>query len=137
MPIILDASVAIKLVVAEPGSAQARAVILDEDERVAPDWMMTEVASALANKVRHEGLSIPRAEAALDAIPHFVDQTVNTQKLLPQTVKLSAEIGHALYDCLYLVVATQVGGRVITADKNFHAKASRSGYGGSVELLTW
>lgn len=137
LPIVLDASVAIKLVVLEPGTANAQAVLLDEDERVAPDWLLTEIASGLSQKVRYEGLAIDRAIAALAASPRFVDRFLPAQPFLSDAIKLAVELEHALYDCLYLVIAIAEGGHVLTADQKFYKSAARAGYGERMQLLQW
>ena len=136
VPIILDASVALKLVTREPGTEQAQALVLGE-ERIAPDWMLTEVASGLANKVRYEGTDRSRALAALAAVPRFVDRFFPSQPLHPDAIDLAVRLEHAFYDCLYLVLAIAEQGRVVTADRDFFKSASKAGFGEQVELLTW
>ena len=136
MPIVLDASVALKLVVREPGTPEAQALVLDE-ERIAPDWMLAEVASGLANKMRYESVGAAQGQAALAAMPRFVDRLYPTQPLLPDAVTLAVRLEHALYDCLYLVLAISESCRVVTADRNFHKVAVRSGFSAQVELLKW
>jgi predicted nucleic acid-binding protein len=134
--IVLDASVALKLVSREPGTDQAQALVLTE-ERIAPDWLLAEVASGLANKVRYEGVAQGRANAALAAVPRFIDRLFPTQPLLQDSMNLAVQLEHALYDCLYLVLALAEGGRVVTADRGFFISASRGGFTEKVELLTW
>lgn len=136
MPIVLDASVTLKLVTREPGTDQAQALLLDE-ERIAPDWMLAEVASGLANKVRYEGVDKRLANNALAAVPQFIDRFLPTKPLLRDAMNLGVELEHALYDCLYLVLAISENGRVVTADRGFFKSASRGGFGSHVELLTW
>ncbi len=136
MPIVLDASVALKLVSREPGTEQAQALVLDK-ERIAPDWMLVEVASGLAKKVRHEGVDHGRAMTALEAVPRFIDRFFPAQLLLQDAMELSLRLEHALYDCLYLVLALSERGRVVTADQGFVKSATRGGFSEQVELLTW
>ena len=136
MPIVLDASVALKLVVPEPGTEQAQALVLAE-ERIAPDWMLAEVASGLANKVRFERADHDRISVALAAVPHFIDRFFPTQPLLLDALGLAVRLKHALYDCLYLALAIAEKARVVTADREFVTTATRGGYGEQVELLTW
>lgn len=135
VPIVLDASVAIKLVISEPDTPVARERALTDEERIAPDWMITEVASALAKKVRYDAVAVEHAAQALEAMPRFVDRFVASGPLLRRALELSAELDHALYDCLYLAVALDGGGRVLTADNGFHASATRAGYVAYVDPL--
>jgi predicted nucleic acid-binding protein len=135
--IVLDASVALKLVTPEPGSFEARTILDRDDERIAPDWLMVEVTSALANKVRYEGMDMSRATAALRALPLFVDRTVETAPMLEEALRLSVDVQHALYDCLYLLVALKENSRVLTADDGLVKAAQRAGFGAHVERLKW
>lgn len=136
MTIVLDASVALKLVAREPGTDRAQALLLAE-ERIAPDWLLTEVASGLANKIRYENADRDRAKIALAAVPRFIDRFFPAQPLLGDAIDMAVQLEHALYDCLYLVLAVAEKGRVVTADRSFFNAASRGGFGGQVELLTW
>ena len=137
MPVVLDASVALKLLTPEPGTAEAQARLETDDEWIAPEWLAVEVTSGLANKVRYEGLDFSRAEEALRALPLFIDRTVETAPLLHEAMRLSVEIGHALYDCFYLLVALKENGRVLTADGKFGAAARKAGFEAHIEQLRW
>jgi predicted nucleic acid-binding protein len=46
------------------------------------------------------------------------------------------EIGHPVYDCLYLALALQRGTHVVTADRRFAAVATRPELAGRVRLLS-
>ena len=137
MPLIIDASVAIKFVVEEPGAAAALALLDRAERRFAPDWMVAEAASALANKVRFQGLGGPHAARALELLPSFLDELMPSLPLLAATIRLSADLNHATYDCLYLALAQTCDGTVVTADEGFVNAATRAGLGRQVERLTW
>lgn len=106
-----------------------------DEERIAPDWMTIEVASALANKVRYDGVTAQRAAEALEAMPRFVDRFVASGPLLRRALELSVELDHALYDCMYLAIALDQDGRVLTADRKFRGSAARAGYAAYLDLL--
>ena len=137
MPIVVDASVALKLVAREAGTAEAQALLDRDEERIAPDWMLVEVAGGLVNKMRHEGLNPTLAQAALTALPSFIDRFVPGEQVLARAMKLAAELDHPLYDCLYLVLAISEDGVVVTADDGFVAAAARGGFAARMERLTW
>lgn len=131
--LIIDASVALKLVVREPDSDRARDILEREAQRLAPDWMMVEIAGALAGKIRFEGLESVLAQEALQAMPLFIDRFVPTAPLLPRALELSAQLDHALYDCLYVAVAEAEEGCVLTADLQFVQAMERGSMGNLVE----
>jgi predicted nucleic acid-binding protein len=135
--VVLDASVALKLLTREPGTPEAQSRLSSEDQWIAPDWLAVEVASGLANKIRYEGLNVERAEVALRSLPLFIDRTVETLPILSEAIRLSVDLGHALYDCLYLLVALKENGRVLTADDKLVSAAQGAGFGAHVERLRW
>lgn len=137
MRLVIDASVAIKLFVEELGSSEAFAVMERPAERLAPDWMRVEVASALWNRVRRTGLPEDQARAALAGLPAFIEEFVPSAPLLNEAVDLSYRIIHPVYDCIYLALAIREQGTVVTADGELRKAAHRAGLGEHVELLTW
>ena len=137
MTIVLDASVALKLVTPEAGTAEAQAVLDRDEERIAPDWMLTEVAGALVNKIRFEGLDVARAQASFSALPAFVDRFVAAGPVLSRAIDLAAELDHPLYDCLYLLIAIDENAVVVTADDGLVRAAMRGGLAERTERLKW
>ncbi|HEX8622576.1 MAG TPA: type II toxin-antitoxin system VapC family toxin [Allosphingosinicella sp.] len=137
MTIVLDASVALKLVTPEAGTAEAQALLDRDEERIAPDWMLTEVAAALVNKIRFEGLAVARAQTSLSALPAFVDRFVATAPVLSRAMDLAAELDHPLYDCIYLLIAMDENATVVTADDGLMRAAMRGGLTDRTERLEW
>jgi predicted nucleic acid-binding protein len=135
--IVLDASVALKLVTPEAGTAEAQALLDRDEERIAPDWMLTEVAAALVNKIRFEGLAVARAQTSLSALPAFVDRFVATAPVLSRAMDLAAELDHPLYDCIYLLIAMDENATVVTADDGLMRAAMRGGLTDRTERLEW
>lgn len=137
MPIVVDASVSLKLVTLEPGTREAQALLDRGEERIAPDWMLAEAASGLANKVRSERLDRRAAQRSLAALPAFIDRFVDAAPLLDRAMELAAELDHPLYDCLYLLIAIDEEGVVITADHGLLKAARRGGFAERTERLIW
>lgn len=135
MPLVVDASILVKLVVEEPGTSAALALLDRHEERVAPDWALVEVGNALWNKVKFSRLLQIHAEDSLRNVPAFVDRFVPAEEFLFDAFQLSFRIRHPLYDALYLALAIREGGTVVTADKEFCEAAGRSDLGQFVDLL--
>jgi hypothetical protein len=95
------------------------------------------VASGLANKMRYQGLSSASARNSFAALPAFIDRFVEAKPLLGRAMNLAAQIDHSLYDCLYLVIAIEEDGVLITADDGLLKAATRGGYADRMERLTW
>ncbi len=133
--IVLDATVAIKLLTREPGADQALARVIGEEERAAPDWIRLEVANALARKVRLNGLSEAAAAAGRASLPVIVTREISSHDLVDDAFALALRLEHPAYDCLYLALAERLDTTLLTHDRKFAAAAQRAGYGTRVELL--
>lgn len=133
--LIVDASVAVKFVTEEAGSADAYRVVVGPEPLIAPDWLLVEVASALWKKVKFSKLLEVHAQDALDDLPQFFARLHPTSALVEDAFRLAFRLRHPVYDCLYLALAVRENARVITADRDFYAAAGRGTLGHRVELL--
>jgi predicted nucleic acid-binding protein len=102
MTVVVDASVGLKWVVTEAGSEIAVALI-EGRQLLVPDLFWIETGNALAAKVRREELSRADARDAWhDLLQAPVIARPATPDSLTATLALAQDIGHPLYDCLYL-----------------------------------
>ena len=117
--LVVDASVGVKWVVDEIGSEMATALVAGR-RLLVPDLFWVETANALASKVRRSELS--RAQAR-DAWHDLTQAPVISRPATPDSLGpalgLAQDIGHPVYDCLYLSLALAEKCCVITADKRF------------------
>jgi predicted nucleic acid-binding protein len=114
---IVDASVAVKWVVPEAGSDRAAA--LATCRLAAPDLLDAECANVLWVKVTRGELS---ETDALTRIAHLVAAPVDRvpcREVATAALKLSIELGHPAYDCLYLALAIRTAVPLVTADAKF------------------
>jgi len=123
---VLDASVVVKLFLEDSGSDDAEALIASSSRLIAPDWVHVETANVIQRAVRADQLAMPSAMSALRSIPAFFDELVETIPLLSPAFELSVELGHPIYDCLYLALAVERDACLVTADQKFVAKCSSS-----------
>jgi predicted nucleic acid-binding protein len=120
---IVDASIAVKWLVEEIDS-QAAQRLLDSDERlVAPDFVLVETANVLWKKTQRRELKAEQAVAGIQALPGYFEQLMPSAPLLPRALAIAIEVGHPVYDCLYLACAEALEVRLVTADGRLVAKA--------------
>jgi predicted nucleic acid-binding protein len=128
--IVVDASVAVKWLLPEPGDAAAQELLASEERLVAPSLIRTEVAAALARRARFREIEPRDAETALglwlQALRDGVISLVADEADLVTALGLTAELSHPLQDCLYLALAERLGAPLVTADKKFVIKARAS-----------
>jgi len=132
--IVIDSSVALKWVLDEPGSEAA--VALRDQELIAPALWLAEAANALWRHVRIGEISDDEAAAYFSELLKAPVASLPIEPHLEQALTLAVEIGHPVYDCIYLALALQYQTHVVTADRRFVAAASTPALAGRVRLLT-
>jgi predicted nucleic acid-binding protein len=132
---VVDASVAIKWVIEEPGSEAARALVLGEP-LLAPDFLIIECANVLWTFVRRRLCSRDEGRAALAAIEAVPIQLLPAPIYVSAAQDIALDLSETVYDSLYLAVAFAERAVLVTADRKFAEAARRHGvYASSVRLL--
>ena len=133
--LVVDTSVAVKFVTEEVGSAQALDLIGGTDALIAPDWITVEAASALWAKVQRRDISQAHAEHGFQNLTAFFLQILPSLPLLGRAFALSFELGHPVYDCVFLALALREQAVLVTADEKFVKAVRRTGMTAQVRLL--
>jgi predicted nucleic acid-binding protein len=115
---VIDASVALKWVVEEDGTAQAFA-LRRQARLLAPELFVAECANILWKKVRRHELTAEEARLAAGLLQGADVELVPTRRLLVPATRLAIELDHSAYDCLYLALALENGCPFVTADRTF------------------
>ncbi len=124
MTVVVDASVALKWVLDEPGQAAADALI--DLELAAPSLWLVEAANALWRRSQRGEISGLEAEERLAELFNAPVTAVAIEEDLPEALRLAQALGHPVYDCLYLALALRENTHVVTADARFHAAVQGS-----------
>ena len=134
-PVVLDASVAVRWVIEEEGSAEAAILLNQEIGWIAPRLLLTEVASALRRKVADGGVAAALAGQALDtllqAVADGIVHLADDERIVSQALLLAISLEHKLPDCMYLALAEREGAAIATAD----VKLARLARGRNVDVL--
>jgi predicted nucleic acid-binding protein len=132
--LVIDASVAIKWVIDEPGSQEALA--LRRHRLFAPDLLVADCASVLWKKARRNELSAEEARLAACLLQRADVELAPTRHLLEPATVLAMALDHPAYDCIYLALAESLSCDLVTADQKFSAKTRPAGHKSRVLLLT-
>jgi predicted nucleic acid-binding protein len=121
MRYVLDASVALKWVLNEPGSLEA-IQFRDEYRRglhelIAPDHFPVEVAHALTKAHRRGNLKGSQVWKKLADVLLYGPDLHPSLPLLFPAVAIASEARIGVHDCLYIALAEREGCELLTADE--------------------
>lgn len=131
---VIDASVAFKLLVEEPDSDRAVDWMI-RSNFVAPTLIHTEVANALwmrvlrkelraGEEINQRLLDLTRYLRTVDEVPH-----------MPRALEIAIELKHPIYDCTYLAIAEAEDDRLLTADGKFVRRVENTAYAERIQCL--
>lgn len=126
--IVVDASLAVKWFLPEPGAEAAAALLLEQDEIAGPDMLAVEVHATLVRGANMVKSNRVEAETAIRRFQAMIELgEVTLMRSLPNQIERAANIaidlGHPLKDCLYLVQAMEMDCELVTCDARFAEKA--------------
>jgi len=132
--LVIDASVAIKWVIEEPGTREA--LSLRRHRLFAPDLLVAECANILWKKTRRNELSLQETLLAARLLQRADIELAPMRALLEPATKLAIALDHPAYDCAYLALAESLSCDLVTADQRLCTKALPAGYRSKVLALT-
>jgi predicted nucleic acid-binding protein len=123
--LVVDASVAVKWVVAE-NDAEAALLLLDDSRSLcAPAHWLAEASNALWTACRRGELTKHQAHERVVALVEAPVATVPLGQLAAAAMTIGLRLGITLYDALYLAVAEQQDATLVTADRRLYEVARR------------
>ena len=120
--VVIDASVAVKWIVEEEGSAAALA--LRDRQLLAPDSILVECANIFWKKTRRGEFSKDEAAFAGRLLAHADIEIVPARPLIEAAIEIALSLDHPAYDCLYLALAELRDMPFVTADIRLLNKAA-------------
>jgi predicted nucleic acid-binding protein len=125
--VVLDASVAAKAFITEPGSDVARALIASNTRVVAPDFVLAELANVAVKRFRRGDISRAVAEDMVAMSRSAFDETISVESLTIPAFALAVDCGLSTYDALYVALAELRACDLVTADARLIAAVQAAG----------
>jgi predicted nucleic acid-binding protein len=125
MTFVVDASVAVKWVLAEEGS-RAAAALREDPELIAPSLIVAEIGNALWRAVRSGTLLRSEASESIEAALLPFELLVPLEELRVRALSLGFGLNHPIYDCFYLALAEREACPIVTADEKMIAAARKA-----------
>ena len=124
-PLVVDASVAAKWFLPEPDAATALRLLDGRHRLAAPDLIRSEFGNLVWKLYAR---SLLDAQEASDLVEHFLFlplEVHDSTYLLAPALQIAITTKRTVYDSLYLALAIELGGTVVTADERWaHALAN-------------
>ena len=135
MRLVVDASVAVKWLVAEEDADIADRLAASGEKLHAPRLMASEAANVLWRKARVGQIEYAEAGAAMALFTDMPVRWNDDETAGADAVRLVLALDHPVYDCAYLALAHRIGATVVTADRRFLTVVSPTEHGESILTL--
>jgi len=132
---IVDASIAVKWMVAEPLHDKARQLLADTDLLEAPDLLFPETAATVWKKLRRGEVTAEQAGLALAAIARLIAVIHPSEGLAGRALEMARTLDHPAYDCFYLACAERRNAVLVTADTRLCAAVADGPFAALVRPL--
>ena len=136
MRFVVDASVAVKWLVAEDEADVAEELATGGHDLHAPRLMASEVANALWRKARTGEIERRASGILLADVQDMPVRWGADEILSADAARLALALDHPIYDCVYLALAHRIGARVVTADRRFVTAVAPTEHGEAVMTLS-
>ena len=122
--LIVDASIAVKWLLDEEGSENARKAVQGYD-LAAPAFLQLEIFHVVWRRTRRGEVTSAQLRDALPALTRIIANFEPDGSLVAKAADIAVAHALAIYDCLYLALALQYEAPLITADQKQFATARR------------
>jgi predicted nucleic acid-binding protein len=135
---VIDASIAVKWVVDEDGTREAL-TLRQKAKVIAAELLVAECANILWHKVQRNELLKEEALLAARLLQGVEIELRPMRSLFETATRISIEINHPAYDCVYLALAGVSKCQFVTADQRFlhklHQGRHRTLRGRAISLI--
>lgn len=132
--VVIDASVLFKLFVDEDLSDEARALVAQAGELLAPDLILAEIANVTWKRQARRDIDSSTAQAIVDNVLRFPLQITRSDAILADALQIAMTGRCTVYDALYVAVAQRHSTTLMTGDKKLARLMAPSVWG---KLVTW
>lgn len=119
--LVIDASIAVKWVLPEPGSDQAGALLValasGKLTVEIPDICVAEITSVLWKRCRRDELTPRQARRAQALLLEALPSPTPSVQLVPAALEIALAYRHSVYDCIYVALAELRRCPLVTADR--------------------
>ncbi len=126
MTVVVDASVAVKWILPEPGSSAAAMLREQDAELSAPSLIAAEIGNAMWKAVHSGRATRSEAIEGIEAALIWFQSLIPIEDLRVRALALAIELRHPIYDCFYFALAERENAPLATADETMLAVARKA-----------
>jgi predicted nucleic acid-binding protein len=134
--VTVDASVAAKWILKEEEHPGAMALLTDEASLHAPTLLLTEVGNVIWRRARAGRFTTSTGRTALAKAGSAIDVFHPLEGLVDTALRISLDLDHPIYDCVYLACAEQEDTALVTADRRLATTVAGSRFSDRIQLLS-
>jgi predicted nucleic acid-binding protein len=127
MIVVIDANIAVALMLDISYSEQARKAVAAADSIIAPDLIVHEVTNTLWKIARTTDRPLSEFQGIVERFPLMFDELVQGRQLATAAFTNAIALKHPAYDCFYLALATARNAILMTADGRLVRAIAESG----------
>ena len=124
-PRVVDASVVAAAFFQEADAEFARAVLVSGEELRAPELIYAEVANVIWKRCSRGEINAQEARQLLADFLRLPLRITPCMELADAALELAIQTGRSAYDCLYLALAVQCRGVLVSSDRRLVNALSR------------
>jgi len=119
--VVVDPGVAIKWFVEEPLRPQARSLLANRHEVIAPDILIAGVAELAWQKTTSGEITAEQAEPIVRniALPSFISAFVESPQLRNRALAIALQCNRPVHECFYAACAESAQAPLVSADEEF------------------
>ncbi|OFX01934.1 MAG: hypothetical protein A3D94_01605 [Alphaproteobacteria bacterium RIFCSPHIGHO2_12_FULL_66_14] len=119
MIVVVDPGVVLKWFVEEPLRPQARSLLVNRHELIAPDILIAGVAELAWKKAASGEISADQATAIVRniALPFFISAFVESPRLRNRAFALALQCDRPVHDCFYAACAEAASTALVSTDE--------------------
>jgi predicted nucleic acid-binding protein len=135
--LIVDASVAVKWYVTEPGSDVAQLLLEGQDLLFVPAHALPEIGQVLTRRLTDGRLTREQVDAAFQGLRQTL-APISLGELTPVALEIALAAEMSFYDALYVAAAVTSDTEVVTADRDMIRLLARTPWASrAVDLRTF
>ncbi len=121
MIVVVDPGVVLKWFIEEPLRLQARSLLVNRHELIAPDILIAGVAHHAWEKVASGEITAEQATPIVRniALPSFISAFVESSRLRNRAFALALQCGQPVHGCFYAACAEAASAPLVSADETF------------------